>query len=817
MEATNPKHYQKVGFSILVAFGVFFGTFTFSHAVSTFITSQGGTGTTSPSGILYGDNGSTTHLNTVSIGTGLTFSGGTLSSTGGGGIIDPFTHTTNFGVSVSATSTPIWDMAGLMASSTSYLASTTVFTEAADGFQIISKNSSHAGDLTCLTAGSCEWSFNSPATGSGTTHGSSIGLGGNTTNLRLFNREPTGGLQTLVGNTTDAFDILSTGLVGIGSTTPWAQLAASSSSAFPAFAVEQLGSGASAIFKGGNVGVGTTSPGTLFAIQGIANFTTGTTTWAASGGVNFIGTIGCPIAISGVCLSTGGGTIGSGTTGQFPYYASAGTTLTATSSLFLASSGSIGIGTTSPAAQLAIQGLYNIFSPIFSIFGSTVSQSQAVGYLIVGGGGGGGHDFGSGGGAGGLLQGTTTLSTGAYAIVVGGGGAENTNGSDSTAIGLTAVGGGGGVTLDTNGKNGGSGSGGGGKQTAGTTTGGTGTAGQGNNGGTGTLGAGGAGNNDFVGGGGGGSGSVGANGNSATHTSGSGGSGTTSSITGASTCYAGGGGAGGYNGPSSQPTIAGSATCGGGGGSGGNGTAGTNGTANTGGGGGGGAGGGGNGGTGGSGVVIFRYPTANASYYSCSGSTTTSGIYTICTFTGNGTFTVGTGSGAADTVITMATSTGLTVGYVSGVSGGGFTSTTTAVGVGTSSPTSTFSVQGFAGTIVRMVAGFIGSTKYLYEEVDSIGHFITGGPSPSCGTGCSSVVGDDRNMRVTTGSAVSSITVNFANTYTKTPSCIGTEESAGSVAIGASSTPTTVVITTASALTTKFIAVHCEISSNFTF
>jgi hypothetical protein len=44
----------------------------------------------------------------------------------------------------------------------------------------------------------------------------------------------------------------------------------------------------------------------------------------------------------------GSGTVGSGTTGQFPYYASVGTAVTATSSLFLATSGNIGIGTTTP-------------------------------------------------------------------------------------------------------------------------------------------------------------------------------------------------------------------------------------------------------------------------------------------------------------------------------------------------------------------------------------------------------------------------------------------------------------------------------------
>lgn len=46
---------------------------------------QGGTGSTSPSGILIGDNGATPRLSTLTIGSNLTLSGTTLSATGGGG------------------------------------------------------------------------------------------------------------------------------------------------------------------------------------------------------------------------------------------------------------------------------------------------------------------------------------------------------------------------------------------------------------------------------------------------------------------------------------------------------------------------------------------------------------------------------------------------------------------------------------------------------------------------------------------------------------------------------------------------------------
>lgn len=56
-----------------------------AFASTVFVANQGGTGTSTPSGILYGDNGSTNHLNTVTIGANCTFSGGTLNCTSSGG------------------------------------------------------------------------------------------------------------------------------------------------------------------------------------------------------------------------------------------------------------------------------------------------------------------------------------------------------------------------------------------------------------------------------------------------------------------------------------------------------------------------------------------------------------------------------------------------------------------------------------------------------------------------------------------------------------------------------------------------------------
>jgi hypothetical protein len=60
----------------------------------------------------------------------------------------------------------------------------------------------------------------------------------------------------------------------------------------------------------------------------------------------------------------GSGDVGSGTTGQTPYYAGNGTTLTATSSIFIDTTQFIGIGTTSPTAILHVEGTQNATTTI---------------------------------------------------------------------------------------------------------------------------------------------------------------------------------------------------------------------------------------------------------------------------------------------------------------------------------------------------------------------------------------------------------------------------------------------------------------------
>ena len=103
--------------------------------------------------------------------------------------------------------------------------------------------------------------------------------------------------------------------------------------------------------------------GTYLALTG----TTATST--AANGLNLTG--GC-FAVNGTCVGggSGSGTVGTGTTGQFPYYAAGGTTLTATSTLFLSTASNVGIGTTTPTSLLTVAGsfLINTWTNITNAF-----------------------------------------------------------------------------------------------------------------------------------------------------------------------------------------------------------------------------------------------------------------------------------------------------------------------------------------------------------------------------------------------------------------------------------------------------------------
>ena len=173
---------------------------------------------------------------------------------------------------------------------------------------------------------------------------------------------------------------------------------------------------------------------------------------------------------------------------------------------------------TATGGDISYYGNYKIHS-FRTVGSSTFSVTSGIGifeYLIVAGGGGGGMDMGGGGGGGGVLFGRVAGTAGSYPITVGRGGygapagsggfrtdgvgpqpgghqfsIPATDGLNSSAFGLTAIGGGAGgssyygYSPESAGSNGGSGGGVSGYSDGGTRAGGTGTVGQGYNGGRG--------------------------------------------------------------------------------------------------------------------------------------------------------------------------------------------------------------------------------------------------------------------------------------------------------------------------------------------
>ena len=151
----------------------------------------------------------------------------------------------------------------------------------------------------------------------------------------------------------------------------------------------QSGSASGGAYFLGNVGAGTTTPGTVLSLAGTTGIlasTTATSTFLG-GGINLVtsaGNTGC-FAINGTCIVAGGGgsgTVGAGTQGQFPFYNSAGTTLTATSSLFLATNGNIGVATTTPWGLFSIAGASGGTVPVFAVSTSSLAGATSTVFEI---------------------------------------------------------------------------------------------------------------------------------------------------------------------------------------------------------------------------------------------------------------------------------------------------------------------------------------------------------------------------------------------------------------------------------------------------
>ncbi len=167
-----------------------------------------------------------------------------------------------------------------------------------------------------------------------------------------------------------------------------------------------------------------------------------------------------------------------------------------------------------------------------------------------------------------------------------------------------------------------------------------------------------------------------------------------------------------------------------------------------------------------------------------------------------GVFSVGTSTDIFATSTTQAMSLNMNTG------------TTPSLGISTSSPFAIISaVRTVSATaplmaIASSTATGAGMPVFM---LDQYGRPYYSGPKPTCDANCTFVAGNDARFRIKLGSAVTTSTVTFANgSWGLAPICVANEGDAGTVDVSASSTPTTVVLTALSSLSSKDVDIHCD-------
>ena len=113
-----------------------------------------------------------------------------------------------------------------------------------------------------------------------------------------------------------------------------------------------IGANSDVVDFGVNVGLGTTTPGSIFSVQGVGNWTGATTTYYSTGGINLTG--GC-FSVAGTCIGGGGGT---------NYWTSSG------GNIYNNTGTNVGIGTTTPGSLLSLYNIANFTAATSTFYGT---------------------------------------------------------------------------------------------------------------------------------------------------------------------------------------------------------------------------------------------------------------------------------------------------------------------------------------------------------------------------------------------------------------------------------------------------------------
>lgn len=341
--ATDNLASSDTGLSRLSAGVVGVGNGTAGTSAGTFIAGKIGIASSTPGSLL--SVGTTNGVNllenaTSTFGRGIDIRGGCFSINGtcisSGAVTgltsyDAFTHTPVFGQTTSATST----LLALTGSPFSLVASSTVVFVNASTTMISSDLASSTTFIAGRgTASLPSYSFtNQPNLGIfATTDGINFSSAG-TNRLSIVGTSAQFSNTTVGGAVARQFSMpanvtapsITLPAYGFGNDTNtglWSQYADALN--LTAGGTEVLRSDiASTSIPVGNFGIGTTSPGTLLSVQGVANFTTATSTFQSTGGINL--TNGC-FSIAGNCITGGAGGGVSSVTATYPVLSTGGTT-----------------------------------------------------------------------------------------------------------------------------------------------------------------------------------------------------------------------------------------------------------------------------------------------------------------------------------------------------------------------------------------------------------------------------------------------------------------------------------------------------------